>query len=189
MIRGAGRTNPREVVFLIKFVITQMHRSKDKDAYSDAQLEGPTGIMKMALWMHKHVQYLLRTYASVFAPPIGYSDSANVPPTFDPADAPPKASAKLRPWWELARSCAEDPCLMYETLEGPKHKKNWLQSIPVEPARLLLKHIQDVYNCFFASEIKGALGQKGAGAKAYDSETFLAHDRVKRRFFTDFEAA
>ena len=77
---------------------------------------------------------------------------------------------------------------MYETLEGPKHKKNWLPSIPVEPARLLLKHIQDVYNCFFASEIKGALAQK-TGDKKYDSEAFLTADRVKRRFFANFEAS
>ena len=87
----------------------------------------------------------------------------------------------------MARELLASPWKMYDKLQGPAREPTWINTLPSEAARLFFKHMLDMQMSTYASEIKGALS--GMGASKFTVEKFHETDRVKRRFFTDFQVA
>ena len=74
-----------------------------------------------------------------------------------------------------------DPYKLYETVDGPHKRKHWLVSLPAA-LRQLVSHLQDLDCDLYAPELKGALT-----TKKYEPIDFHAAERVRRRFFDEFQ--
>ncbi len=167
--------SPVDLVFTCRWVFAQMLRRGQKDPYSDTQLDGKTGVISQCQWQFRYVSQILRDSASLLLRPVSAGS----------AEGPASSKPNL---WEQAKQCVMDPLLLYTMLEGPRRMATWLQSLPTEPLRLLVLHVQELFSNYYSPELKGALNQYATPA-AYTWEKFQAAERVKARFTTDFEAA
>ena len=71
--------------------------------------------------------------------------------------------------------------------ESPDRDPTWLQSLPNEALRCLMKHMLEVPQGFFRPEIQGALQRSSADKFSVDK--FHQTSRVTQRFTTAFKIA
>ena len=88
---------------------------------------------------------------------------------------------------QTARAYLDSPLKFFLPTEGPDKDPTWLQTLPNEALRLLMKHFLDVSRGFYKPEIAGMFKQpKG---ERFNVEQFLKGSRVMKRFFEPFQIA
>ncbi|CAK0858880.1 unnamed protein product, partial [Prorocentrum cordatum] len=173
------------LAFACRWLFAHMLRTKQKNPFSDSQLDGKGGIVAQCLWIGRYAVHLQKTFPDALRKPIddlAPTEAADGTAAVAAAGARPPPSA-----WDTARACLGDPMAMHELLEGPNRRRTWLQALPRETTRMLMSHALDVFSGLYAPEIKGALSAITAGK--YTAEKFWEADRVKKRFHAEFIVA
>lgn len=180
-----------DMVYAFKWLYGYMLRKKVKAPFSEQQeIAVQGGVLAQCHWARRYKTYLLKTYPAVVQEPqsteaAGSPAAVSVAPGFLATGSVAKQPINLR---SRAKSCMLDPLFLYQTLEGPNRSQTFLTALPSEALRKMLAHVSDIDRGVYATEIKGALTSQ-AGASRYDPEKFLAGDRPKNRFMSDFAIA
>ena len=158
-----GAHNPVLIVYIMEMLFTYMLRKRAKNPFSTAELKEKGGTVDVLLWQRRYVSHLQKEY----------------PDMFKVAESAAKCVTTLQ-------QVVLSPLAMYELTEGDARDLTFVQALPNEPLRLYFKHVQDIVNGYYQSELKGALTSTNTQwpwAKFHESE------RVKRRFLEDFTTA
>ena len=118
--------------------------TRNKDPFSDRDLDNTHGVVAQCHWIRSYVAHLLQEHVAIFAKP----DSA--------VSAGADQGSEKQNLWAQVRHCLQDPLALREQMN---RSVTWLQSLPNKPMRLVVAHVADLYRNYYASELRGALSQ------------------------------
>ena len=167
------KTDATSLGYVVESLYTRMWRMRHKDPYASA---GLAEVISEILWTKTYVTPMLRKYPEVFG--TGCNSEASTT-----ADESAKAVQSIK----TAKSYLDSPLKFFLQTEGPDKDPTWLQALPHEALRLLMKQCFEVAQGFYRPEILGALKQPKA--ERFDMSQFHKGARVTKRFFEPFQIA
>ena len=163
-----GRAGGPDLPFVCEALLVEMMRLNKKDPWTVDGLTGShgrPGEVDCILWRKGYIAQMLSDYPALLR----------------------GEGQKQQDQAAMARSLLGSPWQMHDKLQGPAKDPTWITTLPTEASRLFFKHMLDLQIGTYTPEIRGALLQMPT--HKFSAEKFHETDRVKRRFFTDFQIA
>ena len=157
-----SKTDAKSLSYVVEALYTQMWRKNAPDPYGAVELRR---VIPEILWVRSYVQAFVRQYSEVLK----------------------AASAGEAATVRLVNHFLNSPLAFFMKTESPERDPTWLQSLPTEALRCFMKHVLDLSQGLYASEIKGALAN--TSADRFSVEKFNKGTRVNLRFTTKFSVA
>ena len=157
-----------DLAYVAEAILVEMMRLDKKDPWVVDALKGhnkKAGEVDIILWRKSYISQMLSDYPALLR----------------------GEGQKQRDQAALARDLLASPWQMHDKLLGPARDPTWINTLPSEAARLFFKHMLELQTGAYNPEIKGALSSMPCSK--FSAEKFHETDRVKRRFFTDFQVA
>ena len=142
-----GETDVNTIGYVIESLDVDMWRKNDPDPYGAKELLKAIGDI---IWMRSYIKATIAKHIEVFKPTCSAGSGLHQP-------AP-------------MQTMLNQPHALFLKTEGPDRDPTWLQSLPSEAHRLLMKHLLDISKGFYRCEIRGALA--GVGADKFNWEEF-----------------
>jgi hypothetical protein len=155
-----AKTDATSLCYVVEALYTQMWRMDVSDPYGVIELKR---IIPDILWVQSYVWACVRQYPEVFP---------------SPNDAADRQGALL------VRRLLDSPLAFFVKTESLQRDPTWLQSFSTEALRCFMKHVLDISQRCYQSEIRGALS--GTLSQRYSVEMFHKASRVNERFTKSF---
>ena len=159
------------LLYVVEALYTRMWRMGLKDPCSSNALSDVIGEI---IWAKTYMALVLRNYPEVFSTRCNSDDAERN------AD---ESVASIK----TAKSYLDSPLKFFLQTEGPDKDPTWLQAMPSEALRLVMKHCTEVAQGFYKPGIQGALKQPQR--ERYNMDAFHKAVRVSKRFFEPFQIA
>ena len=161
------KTDKSSIGYVIEALYCHMWRKGVPDPYGAKELQR---VIPDILWVRSYTKSLLKQYPEVFKVPTEVAD--------------PLAQQTIA----LAKNFLDSPLAFFMRTESPDRDPTWVQSLPTEALRCLMKHALEMNQGFYHSELRGALSNIGSADK-YSLEKFHQSGRVAQRFVKGFAIA
>ena len=160
-----SKTDSATLTYVVEALYAQMWRKGTKDPYGLAELK--RNIVPEILWVRTYVKLLTQRYAELLKT--------------SPSDKP------LNETVARVTHMLNSPLDLFLKMEGPDRDPTWLQALLSEALRIFMKHVAELGQGLYTSEIRGALSS--TAAEKYSLDRFHKAARVSARFATSFVMA
>ena len=162
-----SKTDALSLRYVVETLYTHMLRQNKADPYGAANLRDC--VIPEILWARQYLKTVERQNPGLFTPPTDLADKQGLF-TVSPASRP-----------------LESPLAFFRKTEGPDRDPTWLQSLPNESLKLVMKHVLDLSQGLYQPEIMGAL--RGIATHQFSAAMFNNGARVRRYFLEHFAIA
>jgi hypothetical protein len=169
------KTDSTSLVYVIEALYARMWRTGQKDPYSTGR-GGLADVIDEILWGKIYLASFLRKYPDVFSTCCN-SDASTVADSSVTAAASVAAANTI----QTIKSYFDSPLKLFRLHEGPDRDPTWVQNLPNEALRLMVKHHIEIAQGFYKSEILCALKQPKADR--YNVDQFHKGTRVSGEAF------
>ena len=128
-----NKTDATTMRYVVEVLYVQMWRDNTPDPMGVAELKRT---VPEILWVHAYLRNVALKYKELFQAP----DSSS-------------AASALK----LVKEWIRSPLAFFVTTESSERDSTWLQAMPNEAPRFVMKHVLDLHQGYFSGEIKGAL--------------------------------